>query len=50
METLITGFMDMLVNILNYQPLVMFGFGIRVFHLVMFWVISKLMRGQRVFS
>ena len=47
---IITSIMDTLVSILNFQPLVFFGFGIRVFHLVMFWVISKLMRGQKVFS
>jgi len=50
MESIITTLMDWLVSVLNYQPLVFMGFGIRVFHLVMFWVISKLMRGQRVFS
>ena len=48
METMITTLMDWLVSVLNFEPLVMFGYGIRVFHLVMFWVIMKLMRGQRL--
>ena len=50
MEMIITTLMDWLVNVLNYQPLVFMGFGIRVFHLVMFYFISKMMRGQKVFS
>ena len=50
MEMIITSIMDTLVSILNFQPLVFMGFGIRVFHLVMFWVISKMLRGQKVFS
>jgi len=48
MEQIITMLMDWIVNVLNFQPLVFMGFGIRVFHLVMFWVIMKLMRGQRL--
>jgi len=49
MEMIIQSIMDTIVSILNFQPLVFMGFGIRVFHLVMFVVLSKLMRGQKMF-
>ena len=50
MEIILDSFMRTLIEVLNYQPLEMFGFGIRVFHLTMFWVITKMVRGQRIFS
>ena len=50
MESITTGLMDWIVNVLNFQPLIFMGFGIRVFHIVMFYVIHKMMKGQRVFS
>ena len=46
MEMIITTLMDWIVNVLNFQPLVFMGFGIRVFHIVMFWVITKLTSGN----
>jgi len=50
MEMLLNSFMSLVVDVLNYQPLMIVGFGLRVFHMLMFYVIWKMYKGQKIFA
>jgi len=47
MEMIIDNMAQTLISILNYQPVIMFGIGVRVFHLVMFYFCMKLFKGLK---
>jgi len=46
MEFVIKSIMDTLIVILNYQPMLFFGIGIRVIHLVLFYFLWKMWKNK----